>query len=207
MGSASSKSHKSSNKKHTNKKNHVSVRSANTNSTKSTSNNKVERKPRIIVARTITKSNSPYDGLTNSEIIELMEADRDVPDRSIQDFHSWAKVVYVYDGDTCHIVIKYQGQLTRLKCRVYGIDTPEIRSKNPKEKEFAILARDRFIELTKDRLIWVNIMNNDDKYGRYLVSFFLDSEEIQSIANILIKEGYGYAYFGGTKQAAEDWID
>lgn len=154
----------------------------------------------------IPKGSEEYEGLTKHEIIELMEADRRVTDRSIRDLRTWAKVVYVYDGDTCHIVIKYQGELTRLKCRVYGIDTPEIRTKNAEEKECAIQARDRFVEMTNDRLVWVNILNNDDdKYGRYIVKFYLDSKEVDAIDRILIEENHGYAYYGGTKEDFNDW--
>jgi endonuclease YncB( thermonuclease family) len=155
-----------------------------------------------------------YVGLDETDIDELMNADRSVQDISIRNFKTWAKIVYAYDGDSCHIVIKYRddpthlGKLIKLKCRVHGIDTPELRTKNPLEKEHAIRARDRFIELIKDRLIWVNVLNDDDdKYGRYLVKFFMDSDEEFPIDKILIAENYGYEYYGDKKKEFEEWYE
>ena len=79
-----------------------------------------------------------YDGLTAAEVNQLLESDRSVADLSIRNLSTWAKAVYVYDGDTCHINILYKGEETKLKCRVYGIDTPEIRTSDPLEKAHAI---------------------------------------------------------------------
>ena len=149
-----------------------------------------------------------YTGLTAVEIDQLLSTDRTVEELSIRNLKTWANVVYVYDGDSCHIVINHNGDEIKLKCRVYGIDTPELRTSNPLEKEHGIRARDRFSELTDDRLVWVNILNdNDDKYGRYLVKFFMDSKEEHAIDKILINEGYGYEYYGDTKLAFDDWYN
>ena len=46
-----------------------------------------------------------------------------------------AKIVYIYDGDTIHIVFKYKNQFYRWNCRINGVDTPELRTKNQKEKK------------------------------------------------------------------------
>lgn len=168
--------------------------------------NRTKRAGRGVAVSKFVPGTYEYTGLDKPLIDQLLNADRDIPDRSIRNVQTWAKVVYVYDGDTCHIVIDHKEELTKLKCRVYGIDTPEIRTKNAREKEVGYQARDRFKELTNDRLIWVNIINNsDDKYGRYLVKFFMDSEEVYPIDTILINEGLGYAYFGDTKVKFDEW--
>lgn len=172
-----------------------------------TNNWRIKRAGDLSPVQKFVPENYEYVGLSSAKVSELMNADRDTPDRSIRDHKAWANVVYVYDGDTCHIVINYQNVLTKLKCRVNGIDTPEIRTSNPEEKAHAIRAKERFIELTQDRLVWVHVLNNDDKYGRYLVKFFIDSEEVHAIDRIMIEENYGYAYDGGTKIDFEDWYN
>ena len=36
-----------------------------------------------------------------------------------------AKIVYVYDGDTIHVVFKVFNDYYRWNCRIMGVDTPE----------------------------------------------------------------------------------
>ena len=53
-----------------------------------------------------------------------------------------AKIVYIYDGDTMHVVFNALGDYYRWNCRVMGVDTPELRTKNLKEKEMGYKVRD-----------------------------------------------------------------
>jgi endonuclease YncB( thermonuclease family) len=60
-----------------------------------------------------------------------------------------AKVVSVYDGDTCDVVFStHDSRLVRETIRIYGIDTPEMRGGSVEDKQRAMLARSRLIELT-----------------------------------------------------------
>lgn len=55
------------------------------------------------------------------------------------------KVIKVYDGDTITIASKMpydNSPLYRFHVRLNGIDTPEIKGKNPDEKSVAKLAKD-----------------------------------------------------------------
>lgn len=135
----------------------------------------------------------------------LLNADRTVPEYAIKDYKTWAKVVYVYDGDTCHIVINYRDELVKLKCRIYGMDTPEMRGGSKIESLYAKRAKDKLITLTENRLLWVNVLNNDDKYGRYLTKLYLDREEKLDISKIMIENGLAYKYDGGKKLKFEEW--
>ena len=47
-----------------------------------------------------------------------------------------AKVISVYDGDTIKALFPLNGVMYKWNCRLVGIDTPEIRTRNLKEKEF-----------------------------------------------------------------------
>lgn len=84
------------------------------------------------------------------------------------------KCVKCYDADSVHIVIQWMGTYTRFKCRLYGIDTPELRSKHPLEKQVAKLARDYLRSLILDCIVFIKC-HTFDKYGRLLVSIFSSS--------------------------------
>ena len=53
-----------------------------------------------------------------------------------------AKVVKIYDGDTCHLVVSRNGRLKMFKCRLADIDTPEMKARKTKERKKAKKARD-----------------------------------------------------------------
>ena len=76
-----------------------------------------------------------------------------------------AKVVKVYDADTIHIVLPLFNKLMKFKTRFIGIDSAEIRSKNPDEKIHAKKARDILKSKIHDKLVRVEC-GEFDKYGR-----------------------------------------
>lgn len=119
---------------------------------------------------------------------------------SLDGYSTQAKVVDVYDGDTCTIVFKWEGKYRKFKCRCYGYDSPEMKPRLDIEnrdeiKENAIKAKNRLTELTKN-IVRIECMNFD-KYGRLLVKLY-KSNNI-SINEIMVNEGHGYVYHGGTK--------
>ena len=112
------------------------------------------------------------------------------------------KVVDVYDGDTVKIVFplseKEPDRLYKWNCRLINVDTPELRTKNLKEKEFGKLVRNKLREKILDNLVYISCMDFD-KYGRLLVEIFEDSEYKISINNWLISNEYAKEYHGGKK--------
>lgn len=112
----------------------------------------------------------------------------------------------IYDGDTFSIIFIFKDELIKYRCRCLGYDTPEMKPslKNPnreKEKEAAKLAKARFIELLekgKDGLIEVECFEFD-KYGRILVNVY-NGVDTKSLNDIMIEEGHGIPYSGGTKE-------
>jgi micrococcal nuclease len=74
--------------------------------------------------------------------------------------------------------------------RLYGIDTPELRSRDRAEKERAIKARDFVRELlfVDDELIIQTHKDKTGKFGRLLVTVFvIDSGE--NLNKLLVEQG------------------
>ena len=109
-----------------------------------------------------------------------------------------AKVVSVYDGDTITVVFKFADTFYKWNCRLDGIDTPEMKSKNPLEKAEATKARDFLREKISGKVVTISC-GNFDKYGRLLVSIEYDNENMNTL---MIEKGFAKTYSGGTK---EEW--
>lgn len=148
--------------------------------------------------------------LTTSQRHDLLASTSSVPFFSLAGRLLWAKVVSVYDGDTCHVVVFLTPtHLTKFKCRSYGIDCPEMKpSKSIPElerqsiKSRAEMARSRFIQLCGDQLVLIQC-HTWDKYGRLMATFYQSSahyDRQESINQVLIREGHAYEYLGGTKE-------
>jgi len=109
------------------------------------------------------------------------------------------KVVSVYDGDTVKIVFpltdKEPERLYKWNCRLINIDTPEIRTRNLKEKAYGKKVRDYLRKKILNKIVTVSC-KDFDKYGRLLVEIFYEDENIN---NWLIDNGYAKVYDGGTK--------
>lgn len=116
-----------------------------------------------------------------------------------------ARVASVYDGDTIKIVCPHpldaSGALYRWRVRLYGIDTPEVRTRDAEEKERGIAAREYLKTLILGKVCVVQFFKHD-KYGRLLASVWLPSGECANRLVLQDTEGT-YAYYGGTKRLAQ----
>ena len=116
------------------------------------------------------------------------------------------KVVDVYDGDTCKVVFPLNQKMYRWNVRLTGYDTPEMRpprSQENRDQEInaARLARD-FLKskvMNDDQLVFIKC-GEFDKYGRLLGTLFINQEDEVSVNDLMIQNGHGYAYDGGTKR-------
>jgi micrococcal nuclease len=106
-----------------------------------------------------------------------------------------------YDGDTVRVVLDLGMDLEmRAVCRLFGIDTPEMRDKNPAVRDLAYAARDRVAELLEGKEFVVESVEKPDKYGRLLCIFWVEGME-KSVNDLLVEEGLAKKYDGGTKEA------
>ena len=111
-------------------------------------------------------------------------------------------VTKVVDGDTidADIDLGFDISLTK-RIRLAGIDTPESRTTNLKEKALGLESKEwmkKTLAGAKDILIKTELPDSTEKYGRIIGHLFINGQEI-SLNNQMIAEGYALAYDGGTK--------
>lgn len=122
-----------------------------------------------------------------------------------------AKVLKVIDGDTIDLSIDLGFKIHHeIRVRLFGVNTPESRTKDLKEKELGLKAK-QFTQdwLTNHQWVFVNtIPDKDDKYGRILAKVY-SSENISDpktacLNTDIIQSGYAREYYGvGDKTWAE----
>jgi micrococcal nuclease len=104
-----------------------------------------------------------------------------------------ALCVKIIDGDTIDAFIDLGFDLwTKKRIRLFGINTPEIRTKNLKEKQKGIAAKG-FLKLTleKNNFQFILLSHGVGKYGRCLGELFIDDINVNKL---LIKEGHAKTY-------------
>ena len=113
----------------------------------------------------------------------------------------------VVDGDTIDVTIDLGFDLYKKeRVRVAGIDTPEKRTRDLEEKALGIDATNYLKEKLEDTIagdeeltIRTELKGGMGKYGRLLGWLYI-GEDTLSINEVMITEGYAWAYDGGTKQ-------
>lgn len=117
------------------------------------------------------------------------------------DNNNFRCVQYVrnYDADTITFEIPSVHPLLgkKINVRVLGVDTPEIRTKDPCEKAKAKHAKDIVAKVLKSakRIDLVNVKRG--KYFRIVADVVIGE---QSLTRYLLQEGLGVPYQGGRKQ-------
>lgn len=105
-----------------------------------------------------------------------------------------AKILSVYDGDTCtaDIQLGFYVIAHKVKLRLYGINTPEIRGGTAETKKAGITARDWL----RDKVLGKEVILKSfgkGKYGRWLVDIYLDEDTV-SLNQQLIDKGLAQSY-------------
>ncbi len=114
-----------------------------------------------------------------------------------------AYVIDVYDGDTCTVEIcawgaKNQALFVRETVRFYGIDAPELRTKDLDEKQRGYTAKQFVVDRIANKVVRVEMISRE-KFGRYMANIFYtdaDGKEV-NLNDELISAGHAVAYFGG----------
>ena len=110
------------------------------------------------------------------------------------------KIISVYDGDTFVIDFDLGFFITiRRKCRLLGVNSPEIRTRCKKEKELGYKARDFVKELILGKTFTIKT-HKPGKFGRYLIDLFLSEEPEITLNNVLVEKGFARNYDGGRRE-------
>lgn len=133
---------------------------------------------------------------TDNNIILSLATMQNVNEFTLRDTKCDCKVLECYDGDTITIAIVWNKKPYRMKCRLEGIDTPEIRTKNLQEKQRGMEAKHYLSSLIEGKIVKIHC-GHWDKYGRLLGTIFYNNENINQH---MIEKGYAKAYDGGTKE-------
>lgn len=159
---------------------------------------------------------------------ELSEHNMDnTPKFSLAGICGYSRLVDVYDGDTMTCIIPFQGKHFQFACRLNGIDTNELKSKNQKQKELAFQARhsaikyccpqyDLDVNVSRKQIqkylnenttiVWLQCYEFD-KYGRVMVDLRNEPDGGMSLTQHLLEHNLGYEYHGGTKLNYADTSD
>ena len=113
-------------------------------------------------------------------------------------------VTRVVDGDTIDVILDLGFSILH-KCRVrlYGIDTPESRTRNKDEKARGKLAA-KFLEDSinngKQVILRSKLKDSKGKYGRVLGEVIVDDININQL---MVKRYLAVKYYGQSKQDIE----
>jgi micrococcal nuclease len=112
------------------------------------------------------------------------------------------KVENVVDGDTIDVLIDLGFDiLFASRVRLAGIDTPESRTKDLKEKALGLESKEYLKKALKDAksvVIKTEKMDSSEKYGRILGWIYINGDTV-SINDMMINDGYAWGYLGDTK--------
>lgn len=111
-------------------------------------------------------------------------------------------VIAVYDGDTItvNVDLGFSMALNKLKIRLMGVDTAEMKSTDEALKKKAVAARDFIRDQILNKRVLLECYGQD-KYGRWLGKIF--APDGTCLNDELIKRGFAYAYDGGTKDITQ----
>jgi endonuclease YncB( thermonuclease family) len=118
------------------------------------------------------------------------------------------KITRVVDGDTVDAEVDL-GFDTFIKDRIrlMGLDTPESRTRNKKEKALGLAAKAYLKELlrkNKGDIILRTSKEGKGKFGRILGTLLI-YDGMTSVNQMLIDEGHARDYFGGSKDEQGEW--
>jgi micrococcal nuclease len=109
-----------------------------------------------------------------------------------------AEVRRVVDGDTFDILIDLGFDTYRHgRVRLYGINTPESRTKNLEEKKMGLAAKeftDQWIKKANGKVKIETILDKNEKYGRILARVWNEAGECLNTE--IVNAGLAKEYFG-----------
>jgi micrococcal nuclease len=110
-----------------------------------------------------------------------------------------AEVVNVIDGDTLDLLVDLGFNIHHsIRVRLNGVNTPESRTSDIKEKELGLKAKDFTKDWTvRHPVVYVSTTKDKkEKFGRILAEVYSDPDKTACLNEDLIGSGYARAYNG-----------
>jgi len=117
---------------------------------------------------------------------------------------TFGKVIKVYDGDTITIAAKLpykSSEIYRFSVRLRGIDSPEIKSKSPVEKELAMNSKMSLSNVILGQMVDLKNVSTE-KYGRILADVHIDNVNVNKW---MLENKLAVPYNGGKKTRPPEW--
>jgi endonuclease YncB( thermonuclease family) len=140
--------------------------------------------------------------LNFKNVLTVKDSTDETPPFSLDGAIIYAKVVKVYDGDTIHANFILHNDINRYCLRLKGYDSPEMKTKDMDEKNYAVKSRDFLRALILDKIVILEC-GKMDKYGRILVdvkTYDANLKKVISVNEFMLKYHLGYPYQGKTKE-------
>jgi len=112
-----------------------------------------------------------------------------------------ATITKVVDGDTVDVTLDLGFDISyNSRIRLYGINTPESRTRDLEEKKRGLAAKDRVLELCPvgASVTLKTVKDGKGKYGRILGEIYIEGI-LQSVNQLLVEEGHAVEYLGGSR--------
>lgn len=109
-------------------------------------------------------------------------------------------VLSVYDGDTCTVVYNINNNENSpfvINVRIFGIDTPERKTKNELEKKAGLLLSKYVSDIILGKNLLLEILDWDKYGGRIVGNIIIDND---NLTNLLLSNKLAKSYDGKTKK-------
>lgn len=114
-----------------------------------------------------------------------------------------AKFISVVDGDTMDLMVDLGFDIHhKIRVRLYGVNTPESRTKDLAEKTLGLKAKDYTKEwFHNHEVVFVKtVLDKNEKYGRVLAEIYSSADiadpKTACLNKDIIGSGYAREYFG-----------
>ena len=119
------------------------------------------------------------------------------------------KIVKIIDGDTVDVDIDlgFGVWMHKERIRLFGIDTPESRTRDLEEKKYGVAAKKFLTNMLDDEggIILKTHKDKTGKFGRILGELWRTTNYAdQSINNYMIEKHHAVAYHGQSKEDIEE---
>jgi len=114
-------------------------------------------------------------------------------------YRYYGTVIRVIDGDTCDTEIFLGFDVSiKQRLRLFGVDTPETRTRDLKEKKKGLAAKEFVKKRIEGKKVIIDVTKGTGKYGRYLATIFYGDYQ-KDLNKELVRKRHAKKYLGGKR--------